>query len=871
MPSVLLTQDITRDGLTYSAGTVIIFDWPIAMDVVAAQQATPDETTIDVAISKGARVINHGEALRMVQRATVDTTSDLTISITPASILENSAAGQVIGTLAVRGPGAWTYTLLNTSGGRVALDGTVNSIVKTTSTPFNYEAGATATFRVRAVRDTPFRAVEQDVVLNILDDPSDNPLPAVADMDLITQTFTGGLTIADIGASLASLTAEGLPVQGQSKEFIGPFNTRPNNYIDSGAGSHHISSVYPAEGVFTPVDFWQDGAGGILTSTTTRALAIGEKVMVRFRFAASPNFPSETAIGVHLSMFTSVGGGFEFIPTTSDLTNNAILTLGAPSGVGSNGATRASVTKIGTTGTRNADGSITFDFLVTAVTAEPLILAIRSASNGHLKVYGIQCQVGTTLDDFATANITGSTGLVVAGTDLPVSGQLKTLLTGTAGAVAIEFKELQSPTYPSKVLSNGATTGAENEILAALTSTTARAAGATTAVVGFGGMRGIVRMALAWDAAGYKICVNGGKVISVANPLASGAIWKLLNGTTCNLRRISAWNTKLDDFNMVEAASIFNRNLANPGQALAPGISFLTFNDDFDAPISDIVRTRTAADYSTFPAVSNPNTVNQYSNGIGFWMPRYATETGPKGGTLQGNGEYEFYTDPQYPWDASYVSPFSKSPAGDLRITARWVGNLAAALQAQIPNRFTSGGVDSGAKFKYTSGCLNTAGRFEQQYGYFEVRAKVPTTGTAFPAPLWLLAGDHAVPFYDARWEIDLMEIFGSGTKSTAAATLHWNNYGGGQNLARFESGIDLGADFHTYGVLWLPTVIISYFDGKEIGRVTLPQGNLGSTKGYMLMDYAIGADFITGSPTQDSSLDNSFMDIDYVRVLQVS
>jgi beta-glucanase (GH16 family) len=113
----------------------------------------------------------------------------------------------------------------------------------------------------------------------------------------------------------------------------------------------------------------------------------------------------------------------------------------------------------------------------------------------------------------------------------------------------------------------------------------------------------------------------------------------------------------------------------------------------------------------------------------------------------------------------------------------------------------------------YTSGTLNTARLFEQQYGYFEARLK-PPAGRGFWTAWWLrdVAG----------WPpaIDILTLMGE--EPTLLGTgLWWTGELGRESDSQSFEMEDLSADFHVYGVEWTATELIFYFDGQELRRTT--------------------------------------------------
>lgn len=108
----------------------------------------------------------------------------------------------------------------------------------------------------------------------------------------------------------------------------------------------------------------------------------------------------------------------------------------------------------------------------------------------------------------------------------------------------------------------------------------------------------------------------------------------------------------------------------------------------------------------------------------------------------------------------------------------------------------------------YTSARITTLGLFEQRYGRFEARIKLPTGKGVFPA-FWLLGNDCDTNPWPACTEIDIMEYLGDKPTSVFG-TVHGPGFFAENSITktyelendRFDSG------FHVFGIEWSPTAI---------------------------------------------------------------
>jgi beta-glucanase (GH16 family) len=163
-----------------------------------------------------------------------------------------------------------------------------------------------------------------------------------------------------------------------------------------------------------------------------------------------------------------------------------------------------------------------------------------------------------------------------------------------------------------------------------------------------------------------------------------------------------------------------------------------------------------------------------------------------------------------------------------------------------------------GKQRDYTSGMMNTYGKFSQEYGRFEIRCRVPAGKGMWPA-FWLLPDPLGWPP-----EIDVLEILGHET-TKVYMTHHFRvpqrdrgSHGGSWVGPDFSSG------FHEFAVEWSPQALVWFVDGVERFRSEkdIPQGKM-----YLLVNLAVGGDW-PGAPDEKTKLPASF-DVDYVRVYQ--
>ena len=195
----------------------------------------------------------------------------------------------------------------------------------------------------------------------------------------------------------------------------------------------------------------------------------------------------------------------------------------------------------------------------------------------------------------------------------------------------------------------------------------------------------------------------------------------------------------------------------------------------------------------------------------------------------------------------------------------------------------------------YTSGRLNTRGKFDFQYGRIEVSARIPSGQGTWPA-IWLL---HSDPSIYGPWplsgEIDIMEAFNygvDGNQSTSSAT-HYGlpipPFNGTSSTTELSANAD--TSFHEYALEWEKGRIRFFVDGQHFqtqivdeywvyypadpdglydpfGPYTLGLEDAPFDQAFhLLLNFAIG-----GNPVGDPDASTVFpqaMEVDYVRIYE--
>ncbi|WP_218017217.1 glycoside hydrolase family 16 protein [Rhodococcus marinonascens] len=171
----------------------------------------------------------------------------------------------------------------------------------------------------------------------------------------------------------------------------------------------------------------------------------------------------------------------------------------------------------------------------------------------------------------------------------------------------------------------------------------------------------------------------------------------------------------------------------------------------------------------------------------------------------------------------------------------------------------------------FTSGRINTSQSFNQTYGHFEARIKVPTGQGIWPA-FWMLGSDFPEVGWPQTGEIDTMEHLG-GEPGTVHGTIHGPGYSGDDGPSSsftLPDGQSLSDEFHTYAVDWSPNLITWTLDGQTYAART-PM-DIGTDNQwvfdhpfFMILNVAVGGNF-PGNPDPSTSFPQTML-VDYVRV----
>jgi beta-glucanase (GH16 family) len=164
---------------------------------------------------------------------------------------------------------------------------------------------------------------------------------------------------------------------------------------------------------------------------------------------------------------------------------------------------------------------------------------------------------------------------------------------------------------------------------------------------------------------------------------------------------------------------------------------------------------------------------------------------------------------------------------------------------------------------KWRSGLIASADPkergFSLQYGYFEIRAKMPSGPGVWPA-FWLGTNEPR-DRKEPSLEVDVIEFYGHEPGAFQSAYHIWQKNPPRSDHELHTTTVEPGSlsnDFHVYGVQVDPQNITYYLDGKEIWKVKTPVQH--KMPLLLMANLALGS----GWPI-DKTPDPSVMAIDYI------
>lgn len=170
----------------------------------------------------------------------------------------------------------------------------------------------------------------------------------------------------------------------------------------------------------------------------------------------------------------------------------------------------------------------------------------------------------------------------------------------------------------------------------------------------------------------------------------------------------------------------------------------------------------------------------------------------------------------------------------------------------------------------FTSARMLTRGKASWEYGYFEIKAKLPEGIGTWPA-IWMLPEENKYGGWPKNGEIDIMEHVGydPGTVHGTVHTEAFNHVKGTQKGKQIQVP-SFHDEFHVYAINWTEKKIDFYLDGEKYFTFENTGGDYQEwpfdQPFHMILNIAVGGNW-GGQKGVDPDIWPQKLEIDYVRV----
>ena len=233
----------------------------------------------------------------------------------------------------------------------------------------------------------------------------------------------------------------------------------------------------------------------------------------------------------------------------------------------------------------------------------------------------------------------------------------------------------------------------------------------------------------------------------------------------------------------------------------------------------------------------------------------------------------------QLVWEDQFDGPAGQSPSAanwNFDIGTDW-GNQQLEFDTDRPENVSVDGNgnlaitarrESFSGSPYTSARITTKGKFDQAYGRFEARIKMPWGPGIWPA-FWLLGSNIDQVGWPQCGEIDIMELRGQ-EPHLIHGSVHGPGYSAGAAVTKSfgftNDRFDL--DFHVFAVEWGADYLYFFVD-DTLYQVITPEDVPGEWvydhPFHIILNVAVGGNYV-GFPSEGTPFPQTML-VDWVRV----
>lgn len=272
---------------------------------------------------------------------------------------------------------------------------------------------------------------------------------------------------------------------------------------------------------------------------------------------------------------------------------------------------------------------------------------------------------------------------------------------------------------------------------------------------------------------------------------------------------------ELTDLSVVSDGAVVPtfRSLPNQSGALTLSFSGMSLDATYSSGAVSGARANLnclmqTAPTSISPATSGLSAPSGYSPAQLVFEDRFLT------GQLDSSKWIPQIADQNGVWRKSVPAPYSAADSGSYNAEFYDPNHVLTGSGLKLVARRDSTFTD----YQWRSGCITTHGKFSFQGGYAQFRAKLPDSRSGPWASIWFLEGGAEIDLQSSGY------LGGADANHSMFSHLH----SGANTQSLMPLAIDLSADYHVYGMEYVPGVSVKTFlDGNLMAHYTqnVPSG----------------------------------------------